>query len=90
MIRRCYEETHCAYRWYGYRGIKVCDEWRHNFWQFVKDMGPKPRPRRKYTLDRIDNDKDYSPENCRWATWKEQFASKRKRRTKKEIEMEKL
>lgn len=75
MLDRCYEESNPRWKDYGGRGIKVCDEWRFSFENFLADMGKKPLG--KTSLDRIDNDKSYSAENCRWATNKEQCNNKK-------------
>jgi hypothetical protein len=69
MKLRCYYEIHDSYPRYGGRGITVCERWLESFENFKADMGPRPSGK---TLNRIDNDGNYEPNNCNWATPKEQ------------------
>lgn len=82
MIRRCMKPQAQAYKFYGARGIQVCDRWLL-FANFLEDMGEKPKGRTAsgkrslFTLERLNNDGDYTPENCIWATMSQQNANKR-------------
>lgn len=77
MKRRCYIPDFKQYQDYGGRGIKVCARWQ-DFDNFKKDMGEQPD--KGYQLDRINNDGDYEPSNCRWATTAEQASNRRSNR----------
>lgn len=77
MVGRCLSPSNTGYKNYGGRGIKVCERWL-DFKNFFADMGEAPTP--KHSIDRIDNDGDYEPSNCKWSTKKEQGNNKRTNR----------
>lgn len=76
MIQRCENGRRENFEYYGGRGIKVCAQWRDSFENFLSDMGERPA---NTSLDRIDNNGDYEPTNCRWSTHSEQCGNRRKR-----------
>lgn len=78
MLSRCNNPNTTAYHNYGGRGIRVCERWANSFATFLADMGPKPSP--SHSIDRINNEGDYFPGNCRWATKKEQDTNRRQTR----------
>lgn len=75
MLSRCRNKNDTCYKNYGKRGIRVCEAWSASFMCFIDDMGVAPS--NKHSIDRVNNDGDYEPSNCRWATISEQNRNKR-------------
>lgn len=85
MKQRCFNVKNDSYHRYGGRGITVCQRWKDSFKSFIDDMSSKPD--KSYSLERIDVNGNYCPENCKWATQKEQCNNTR--RSLKEIDLQK-
>lgn len=79
MLRRCYNPNSHHYNRYGGRGIRVCKKWREDFWSFVKDMGEKPTL--NHSIDRKNNDGNYTRGNCKWSTKVEQANNRNRERS---------
>lgn len=81
IIQRCTNPNNKDFKYYGGRGITICERWRESFEDFYADMGPRPSP--ELTIERINNNKGYSPSNCKWATRTEQMSNRQCTRKEK-------
>lgn len=75
MKKRCYNQNALAYKWYGAKGIVVCEEWKHNFDAFY-NWSMSHGYKKGLTIDRIDSTGNYEPDNCRWTTQKNQVINR--------------
>lgn len=85
MKQRCYNKKSTSYKMYGKLGVSVCDRWLNSFESFLEDLGPRPMG---YSLDRINCNGDYTPENCRWAPSKLQGRNKKSTKLDEQIAAE--
>ena len=84
MKQRCYNPKNKKYPSYGGRGVKVCDRWLESYDSFASDMGERPT---NHSIDRIDNNGDYTPNNCRWATPVQQGNNQQRSLRTEEVEV---
>ena len=85
MIQRCYNKNNKFYVRYGARNINISEEWKSNY-QAFKEWSLSHGYKNDLTIDRIDNDGNYTPENCRWATMKEQANNKGNKKSNKTVD----